>query len=65
LRQRLRDTKADATGGPRDKRGFAFEHDDQSPDELGCDETIIFIATSSVFMTEPAVHHAAREGATE
>jgi len=28
LRRGLGNSKADATGGPRDKRGFAFEHDD-------------------------------------
>ena len=26
--QGFRDAEPDATGGPRDKRGFAFEHDD-------------------------------------
>jgi hypothetical protein len=65
LRKCLRDTEADAAGGPRGKRGFAFERDDRSPDELGCSETIVSIATLSVFMTDPALHHVACEGSTE
>jgi len=40
------DGEPDAAGGPRDKSGFAFEHEDESPDELGCDEKIIRTRTA-------------------
>jgi hypothetical protein len=46
LGESLGNGEANAAGGPRDKRGFAFEHEDQSPDELGCNETIIRTTTS-------------------